>query len=83
MTHFLVHDVSAPTTDNVFLVEFDNFHDSLRILFLFRTRYPALLKELLPLLREAGKLPCRRIEADMSKMNGIVRGADLGLVDAE
>lgn len=67
----------VPDVTVAFLVEFDNVHNGLWILFLFRSGDAALLKELLPLLGQAGELSCGRVEANMSEMDRIVRGADL------
>lgn len=67
----------VPDVTMAFLVEFDDVHNGLRILLLFRSGDTAFLKKLLPLLREAGELSCRRVEADMGEMDRIVRGADL------
>ncbi len=48
------------------------------VLLLLGARDAALLKQLLPFLWEAGELACRRVEADVGEMDGVVRGTDLG-----
>lgn len=48
----------VPDVAMAFLIEFDDVHHGLRVLFLFRSGDTALLEELLPFFREAGELAC-------------------------
>ena len=58
------------------LVEFDNLHDCLGILFLLLTGDTRLLKELLPLLWHSGELAHGQVEAKMHEMDWVIWDRD-------
>lgn len=59
------------------MIELHNLHNSLRVLFLLRLGDTAVLEKLLPFLGQPRELSGRRVEADVGKMNGIIRRANL------
>lgn len=59
------------------LIELDDFHDGLRVLLLLHLGDATFLEELLPFLGEASELTRRRVETDMSQVNGVIRCTDL------
>jgi hypothetical protein len=70
-------DQLCPVIRVILLIEFNDFHDGLRVLFLIRPGDAALLQELLPCLGKTGELAGGRVEADVGEMDGIEGGADL------
>ena len=58
------------------LVEFDDLHDRLRVLFLLLTGDTRLLEKLLPLFGHAGELARGRVEADMHEVDRVIRDRD-------
>ena len=66
----------VPYISTAFLIELYNLHDGLWVLFLFGAGNAGFLEKLLPFLGETGELAGGGIEADMGKMNGIIRGTD-------
>ena len=67
----------VPYVAVAFLIEFDNVHDSLGVLLLFRSRDAALLEQLLPLLGKTGEFAGGGIEADVGEVHWIIGSADL------
>ena len=66
----------VPDIASALLVEFDDFHHSLRVFLLFHSGNTALLKQLLPFLWQSGELSSGRVEANVGEVDRIIGSAD-------